>query len=99
MAESSNLLMTALQEHLRYYQALSKHLPDLQGDVIATAHEAIRELTSYAADTDVPSSAYPPVIEAVAAAVEYCAFTGHPEGVRYYRYWHTLLLADQTLSA
>jgi len=98
MAESSDLLMTALQEHLRYYQVLSKNLPDLEGDVIAVAHEAIRDLTSYAVDADVPSSAYPPVIEAVAAAVEYCEFTGHPEGVRYYRYWHTLLLADQTLS-
>ncbi|MCX5048125.1 MULTISPECIES: hypothetical protein [unclassified Streptomyces] len=97
MAESSSLLRTALQEHLNYYRALSKHLPDLDGDVIAAAHDAIRELTSRSADADVPCAAYLPVTDAVAAAVEYCEFTGHSEGVRYYRYWHTLLLADQAL--
>ena len=97
MAESSDLLATALREHLKYYQALSMHLPDLDGEVIAAAHEAIRHLVSPAAYTDVPHSAYLPVLEAVAAAVESCEFTGHPGGVRYYRYWHALLLADQAL--
>lgn len=98
MAESSTLLATALQEHLKYYQALSRHLPDLEGEVIAVAHEAIRGLASSASHGDVlPCSGYLPVLEAVAAAVEYCEFTGHPEGVRYYTYWHALLLADQAL--
>ncbi|WP_405872804.1 MULTISPECIES: hypothetical protein [unclassified Streptomyces] len=97
MAESSSLLATALQEHLKYYRALSEHLPDLEGEVIAAAHEAIRDLTSPVAYEDVPSSAYAPVLEAVAAAIEYCEFTGHPEGVQYYTYWHALLLADQEL--
>ncbi|WP_330283443.1 hypothetical protein [Streptomyces sp. NBC_00588] len=99
MTEPSVLLATARQEHLVYYRTLSEHLPDLDGDVIAAAHEAIRELTSPRPDATVPVSAYAPVIEAVAAAVEYCEFTGHGEGVRYYRYWHTLLLADQALGA
>ncbi|WP_128802930.1 MULTISPECIES: hypothetical protein [unclassified Streptomyces] len=99
MTESSDLLTTARQQHLAYYRTLSEHLPELDGDVIAAAHQAIRALTSPrpGATVPVPVSAYAPVIEAVAAAVEYCEFTGHGEGVRYYRYWHALLLADQTL--
>ncbi|MFJ9536578.1 hypothetical protein ACIRPX_04895 [Streptomyces sp. NPDC101225] len=97
MAGTSDLLTTARQEHLKYYAALSRHLPALEGEVIAAAHEAIRGLTAPAPDTDIPSSVYPPVLEALAAAVEYCEFSGHPEGVRYYRYWHTLLAADQAL--
>ncbi|MGI5454799.1 hypothetical protein ACQEWB_16800 [Streptomyces sp. CA-249302] len=96
MAESSGLLATALREHQLFYQSLSKHLPELEGEVIAAAHEAIRELATAAA---VPCAAYEPVIEAVASAVEYCEFTGHPEGARYYAYWHVLLLADQALCA
>ncbi|MFR0352579.1 hypothetical protein [Streptomyces sediminimaris] len=97
MAGTSDLLTTARQEHLKYYAALSERLPDLEGDVIAAAHEAIRGLCAPGPGADVPSSAYAPVLEAVAAAVEYCEFTGHPDGVRYYRYWHALLLADQAL--
>ncbi|MFI6564488.1 hypothetical protein [Streptomyces sp. NPDC050534] len=97
MAGTSDLLTTARQEHLKYYAALSRHLPDLEGEVIAAAHDAIRGLAAPAPDTHLPSSVYPPVLEALAAAVEYCEFTGHPEGVRYYRYWHALLVADQAL--
>lgn len=97
MAGTSDLLTTARREHLKYYAALSEHLPDLEGDVIAAAHEAIRGLCAPAPDAGPPCSLYPPVLEAVAAAVEYCEFTGHPEGARYYRYWHALLVADQAL--
>ncbi|MEU6142520.1 hypothetical protein ABZ848_19375 [Streptomyces sp. NPDC047081] len=97
MAEPSTLLATALREHLKYYQALSEHLPDLEGDVVATAHEAIRELASAGGEAEVLPSAYLPPLEAVAAAIQYCEFTGHSEGVRFYRYWHALLLADQAL--
>jgi len=98
MTEPSDLLTTARREHLAYYRTLSRHLPDLDGDVISAAHEAIRALAAPRPDATVPVSLYPPVIEAVAAAVEYCGFTGHGEGVRYYRYWHALLLADQALA-
>ena len=97
MAGTSDLLTTARQEHLKYYAALSRRLPDLEGEVIAAAHDAIRGLAAPAPDAHLSSSVYPPVLEALAAAVEYCEFTGHPEGVRYYRYWHALLVADQAL--
>jgi hypothetical protein len=100
MAETGDLLTAARQEHLRYYETLSRQLPELEGEVIVAAHGAIRELAAAASDDAVAVSAhsvYPPVIEAVAAAVEYCEFTGHADGVRYYRYWHALLLADQAL--
>lgn len=99
MAGTSDLLTTARQEHLKYYAELSRHLPELDGAVITAAHDAIRGLAAPPPDATaaVPSSVYPPVLEALAAAVEYCEFTGHPEGVRYYRYWHALLVADQAL--
>src|SRR4051794_21204451 len=100
MAETGDLLTAARQEHLRYYETLSRQLPELEGEVIVAAEGRLRAPAAAGADDAVAVSAppfSPPVIEAVAAAVEYCEFTGHADGVRYYRYWHALLLADQAL--